>query len=78
VILGDGDAGGMLLRRHRHSCAALNCKLSVYRPGKNEHQKVILVVDDRIERPVVPRVSPYLRPPLRMLKEAERDNGASG
>jgi hypothetical protein len=64
------------LRRHRHSCAVLNCKLSVDPLGKNEHQKVILVADDRIERPVVPRVSPYLRRPLRTLKETEQDSDA--
>jgi hypothetical protein len=35
------------------------------------------MADDRSERPVGPRGSPYLRRPLRTLKEAEQDNDAS-
>jgi len=35
------------------------------------------MADDRSERPVDPHVSPYLRRPLRTLKEAEQDNDAS-
>jgi hypothetical protein len=35
------------------------------------------MADDSSERPVDPRVSPYLRRPLRTLKEAEQDNDAS-
>lgn len=35
------------------------------------------MANDRSERPVEPRVSPYLQQPLRTLKEAEQDNEAS-
>jgi len=36
------------------------------------------MVGNRFERPLDPRVSPYLQRPLRTLKEAEHDNDASG
>jgi len=35
------------------------------------------MADDRSERPVDPRVSPYLRRLLRTLKQAEQDKDAS-
>jgi hypothetical protein len=35
------------------------------------------MADDSFEKPPHPRVSPYLRRPLRTLEEAKEDNGAS-
>jgi hypothetical protein len=55
----------------------LNCKPLVDALRESEHQKEISMADDRSERPVDPHVSPYLRWPLRTLKEAKQDNDAS-